>query len=444
MDKQMSRKIAALVCALLMLFALAGCGAQQTEQPRETPGPAPVEETEEIRVVTPAPEPTLEPTPEPTPEPPMEPIDVGELPESLDAFLTTFAGAYADREGGREFDSRNCVDVRANIVSQIVNTVSCVDFSLYPGAAPVYHRGDNSPDREGWKGSGDDFALFDPEQIEWIAEEIFRLSPSDYRAVLARSVNSGAFYPGKNAAGEERYFLALGSGRRPETFVRYLSAVSNGQDYEIVYDLLQRSDLWLGTYAATLSLREIDGKSYWTLLRHTQQNAAYEETQAPGLFAAMAGVYTLSDSESTWLTELNIAADGSFFGSYTENSFIDAGEDCDQIVYYAEFEGRFADPLRIGPSSYSIELESLSYLDTMPDFIVEEDGGWRILYRYAEAVGLEGCRLFYVYAPGAPLYQLPESFVAWYGSRAALGADSMELPGWGLMNSVNGYGFASD
>lgn len=444
MNKRKGKRLAALGCALLMLCALAGCGetaAPPMPAPTESAAPtaAPEPDTEEIALVTP------EPLPEPTAAPtmaPMAPIDPADLPETLDAFLCAFATGYADREGGREFDSRNCVDVRANIVSQLVNTLPCADFSLYPGEAPLIRRAGDEADRQGWTGDAEEFEVFDPAQVEWIAEEIFRLSASDYRAVLSRSINSGAFYRNRNDAGEERFFLAHKDTRRPDTFVRYLSAETNGQDYEIVYDLVEQPRGWLGCYAATLSLREIDGGLYWTLSKHTAAEVSFDETDAPELLSWISGPFALSDEGESWRTELTIAPDGGFVGSYWASELPQAGDDCDQVILYAEFEGRFGRPRQTGTYSYTLDLQSLRYLDEAADYVIVEDDGWRVLYRHADAVGLEDCGLFTVYAPGAPLYRLPDSFVRWYGSRVPLDG-AAELPGWGLMNSSYGYGFAS-
>ena len=119
------------------------------------------------------------------------------------------------------------------------------------------------------------------------------------------------------------------------------------------------------------------------------------------------------------------------------------GEDYDQTVYYADFEGRLVNPKRLNAYTWTAELESLSYLNYMDDYIVEEEDGWRILYRYADAVGLENCKTVYFYAPGAPVYRLPESFVSWYVCVRPLEDTALTLPGWGMMNGEEGQGFAS-
>ena len=94
-------------------------------------------------------------------------------------------------------------------------------------------------------------------------------------------------------------------------------------------------------------------------------------------------------------------------------------------------------------SAINAELESLEYLDYTLDYIVEEEDGWRILYRYADAVGLENCKTVYFYAPGAPVYRLPESFIGWYVCSKMLDDTALALPGWGMMNGDEGQGFAS-
>ncbi len=446
----MRSRLFVLLGALLALLLLAACGSRETApQPIVTPyaeiSAEPTDESEEIVIFSPEPKPeeTPVPRPEPTEEPPMVPISVSELPDSLDAFLCTFNSGYVDREGGRSFDSRNCVDVRANLVTQIVNSVPCVDFSLYPGNPPLYHWAGDDMDRSGWTGTSPNFAVFDPEQIEWIAEEIFHLAPSDYRAVLSRSINSGAFYQNKNDAGEDRFFMPLtNTGRRTGRIV-YESAVSNGETYEITYDYLFWPREWQACYTATLALTETETGSYWTLYRQNEREELEALQYDPELFARMSGVYTLGDGENAWQTELTVYPDGSFTGHYLDNDHGENGDDYDQVIYYSDFEGWFGSPTRINAYSYRIELGSLSYIDPEPDMIVEEADGWRILYRYSEAVGLDGCQTFYVYEPGAPTYKLPEIFLLWYECTGYLDESALKLPGWGLMNSIGGQGFSS-
>ena len=186
----MKQRVLALLCALLMLPALAACGeakpAESEAPPTEQATPEPTPDDSELIVIEPEQTPLPVVTPAPTPIPVMAPIEPEEIPEGLDAFLNRFNYGYTDRMGGKEYDSKNCVDVRANILAQLVTSASCVDFSLYPGRAPVFHWNDGTIDPQNMAGEGGSYGEFDPAQIEWIAENILHISEKDYRAVLSR------------------------------------------------------------------------------------------------------------------------------------------------------------------------------------------------------------------------------------------------------------------
>lgn len=434
------KKLTVAILLLSLFCSLCACG--ETALPAPTDAPAPPTDTVPTAAPEPISAPTPDPVPEPTPEPELLEIDAQTLPASLSDFLCRFDYGYSDRMDGREFDSRNCVDVRANLLAQLVCSAPCVDYSLYPVVQPVYHWADGTADpHEKTDGAGY-YAEFDPEAVRWIAQEIFRLSDGDYAAVLARCINSGTFYLDKNADGEERYFIPVLYLTAPNALVLYGSARSDGTRYEIEYDYLLRPYTYIGSYSAELELREIGGKEYWTLLRHTEDTAVYEPEEAPELFAQLSEPFYLSGADG-WQTELSIEPDGSFRGSYRYLELLDNGEDCDQILHYADFAGRFVNPTKTGPYTYSVELAELYDPDEVLDYIVEEEDGWRILYRHEEAYGLQNSTLFCLYAPGAPLYKLPSAFRAWYGATVPLNEYTLALPGWGLMNVSEGYGFAS-
>lgn len=434
------------LCAILMLLCLAACGTKGTA-PAESPEPvlSSAPEAGEIPLVTPDPEPDPSPEaePEPTPEPPLAAINPAELPDSLIVFLRRFNDGYSDRAGGRDFDSGNAVDVRANLLAQIVCALPCVDFSLYPVEPPVFHWGDGSSDPMNWAGDTGCYAEFDPDAVRWIAQNVFQLSEQDTKAVLERCFFAGTFYQGQNAAGRDRYFLSVRYPAAPRSLIRVESAKSNGTRFELVYDYLLWPRELLGSYEASLERREGESGPYWSLSRQTAHISVDEPADDPELFARLTEPFVFSNGLDMWRTELTIAADGSFSGSYSDYGVTENGEDYDQTIYYSDFEGRLVNPKKLNAYTWSAELESLEYLDYTLDYIVEEEDGWRILYRYADAVGLENCKTVYFYAPGAPVYRLPESFIGWYVCSKMLDDTALALPGWGMMNGDEGQGFAS-
>ena len=343
---------------------------------------------------------------------------------------------------GREFDCDNCVDVPANLVAQIVAPRSCVDISRYPVTQPVYHTWDGTSDPLDWSKNSHCWIEYDPEAVRWIAENVFHLSASDYESVLQRCLNSGAFYEAENEAGETKFFLAGQNLNGSSLSVRIQTAKSNGRLVQLTYDCMLWPNEWIGSYYAELERREGPDGEYWALYRHTEELPPFEVRNAPELPAEMAGGYYLRSPADQWITELTIHEDGSFTGRYLDQGAEENGDGYDQVIYYAEFEGRFGHPRQTSPYSYELQLEELVYLDLTEDYIVEEDNGWRVLYRYGYATGLEDSLDFSVYAPGAPMYKLPESFTYWYRLSTGIDAYTLSLPGWGLMNNREGQGFA--
>ena len=435
------------LCALLLLFSLSACGSHPEEAPPPTEEDLIVISTETPAASEPVPEPTPavtpEPTPQPTPEPEMLRVEAGELPDSLFDFLCRFDDGYTDRMGGRDFDSGNAVDVRANLLAQIVSAVPCVDFAEYPVESPVFHWNDGSRDPMNWAADTGCYAEFDPAAVQWIAQNVFQLSERDYQALLDRCLYAGEFYQGQSETGEDRFYLLLRTAITPGSFVRIESALSDGTRYEIVYDDLLWPRQLVGSYAASLELRQSGSGSYWSLTRQTAALPVEETIEAPELFALLTEPFVFSNGVDSWRTELRIAEDGSFSGAYVDNDLSENGEDYDQVIYYADFEGRFVHPRRLNAYTYAADLQSLNDVDYTLDYIIEEDDGWRILYRYADPVGLENCRTVYFYAPGAPVYKLPESFVSWYACTNPISDAELELPSWGMMNAEEGQGFAS-
>ena len=444
------KRLCALLCALLMLCSLAACGAENAPPETEDPPPETAEpdggdviiiEPTETEPPADTPEPT--PPPEPTPVPVMAPIDPLEIPDGLADFLVSFNYGYSDRQGGREYDCENCVDVRANILAQMVTSASCVDYSLYPGEQPVFHWADGTTDPQNMAGEGGNYGEFDPAQVEWIAENILHITEKDYRAVLSRCTVSGAFYLDKNTEGEERFFISVPKANEPNGMVRVLSASSDGTRFELVYDYLIKPNYYQNCYLAVAELREIDGVRYWTLRSQTAKVPDYAPEPAPELFALLTDLFYLNDADGMNHAVLRISEDGSFRGSYEGRELDILSDEFDEIDYYSEFEGHFANPTRINPWTYTVELQDIRYLDEAEEFIITDETGWRVLNVSSRAYGLDGAWVFRIYIPGAPYYRLPQSFAAWYGNTVELANSPVELPTWGFWNPVDGSAFGT-
>ncbi|MCM1261340.1 MAG: hypothetical protein NC313_01365 [Butyrivibrio sp.] len=152
--------------------------------------------------------------------------------------------------------------------------------------------------------------------------------------------------------------------------------------------------------------------------------------------------FYFSSGAGGWWTELNINADGSFEGVYSD---LDMGDRSDSYpngtLYLCEFSGMFGDVEKVGEYTYKIRLMSIEYAKT-PE---EEEIIDETRYIYSTAYGLDGSEEFYIYLPGIKMDELPESYREWVGiGYYSLEFDSWEeLPYYGLYNINTGDGFSS-
>ena len=149
--------------------------------------------------------------------------------------------------------------------------------------------------------------------------------------------------------------------------------------------------------------------------------------------------FVFSSGAGAWGTELHLDADGSFSGSYHDSDMGAIGEDYPNgTVYESQFSGTFTEIKQIDETTYSMRLESIETEQIAGEERIE-DG---VMYISAEPYGMETGEQFYLYAPGAKVADLPESYVGWVSSVSSLG-DSDTLPFYGLYNEEPEYGFFS-
>ena len=171
------------------------------------------------------------------------------------------------------------------------------------------------------------------------------------------------------------------------------------------------------------------------------QSAAQSEFTAEGLFGILPDTFVFPSGVGAWDTQVSIAPDGSFAGTYHDSDMGDTGEGYPNgTEYICEFSGQFSQPTQVDDHTWSVQLESLSY-DGTPETEEIQDG---IRYVYSTPYGIEGGQEFLIYLPFTPVADLPEGFRSWVGSQL-VDADNnqlAELPFYGLYNVTTQEGFS--
>jgi hypothetical protein len=78
-------------------------------------------------------------------------------------------------------------------------------------------------------------------------------------------------------------------------------------------------------------------------------------------------------------------------------------------VYYCNFSGRFSEPELTGTSVYRLHLDQMEQEGTKEEERIEDD----IRYVCWEPYGFDDGEEFTMYAPGAPVSEIPEDCMMW-------------------------------
>lgn len=182
----------------------------------------------------------------------------------------------------------------------------------------------------------------------------------------------------------------------------------------------------------------VDENGAWIVngIIQTQEETPTADSAAnpSNIFALSSGSYYFSSGAGGWGTTMNLNADGSFTGSYSDT---DMGVS-EVTIYQCNFHGQFKNPVQVNEYTYQIELDGNIEIEprTGGEFDIED--GILIHYIDSEPYGLETGRVFYLYLPGSPLSSLPEEFINWVWLDKTLDT----LPFYGLYNIEGSYGFA--
>lgn len=175
------------------------------------------------------------------------------------------------------------------------------------------------------------------------------------------------------------------------------------------------------------------------------QEAISEKDLDESLFTEFKNLkFTFLSGAGGWSTELTIAEDGTFKGTYHDSEMGSATESYPNgTYYYCSFHGKFAEPVQQSEYIYSTTIESISY-DNLAGTEEIKDG---TRYIYSDAYGLDSGKEILIYLPGMLIEDLPEGYLSWVASNWRMDYEftlnNSTLPFYGLYNVNEEQGFSS-
>ena len=135
------------------------------------------------------------------------------------------------------------------------------------------------------------------------------------------------------------------------------------------------------------------------------QEPVWEGPAPEEVFAQLTDPFVFVSGAGAWGTIMTIQPDGTFTGRYDASDL--------DIHYFCVFNGSLSQPVQVGDYTYSVTLESLEQEGTEGEEHMED----AIRYICSTPYGIEGAEELMLYAPGAPVEELPEDFLIWAGIR---------------------------
>lgn len=120
--------------------------------------------------------------------------------------------------------------------------------------------------------------------------------------------------------------------------------------------------------------------------------------------------FMFSSGAGGWSTMLEVKADGSFSGLYSDSDMGDTGDDYPNgTVYQSEFTGTFKNITKVDDNTYKMELGDYKTVKENGTKEIKDD----IKYVYTEPYGIEGGKTFYLYTDKKPKSEVTEDFLSW-------------------------------
>lgn len=361
-------------------------------------------------------------------------VESSDLPESLMSFIYAFKFGY--RAEGQEYDCENLNNVYTTLVSNIAGHPTCVDLSLYPGDDEV----------ESWNLKSDPLGKFDQSgtlsvdenKVLWIMRNIFNIPEETAQDMLKKTLENDEHLYEYEKDGKTRLYNMMQGIGDIGSLITYDTVRFDGEKYYIIYhwtmtNLSYGKDVEPHTFYIEVSEKEIDGKKYWSIYRHTEKIPVMEKPTTDALtdeeiFSKFEGGYAFTSGAGFWSSHIDLKSDGTFSGDYHDSNMGDSGDGYDATQYQSTFTGRFVNPKKINNYTYSFELESISYENEPGTEEIQGTGSARLLVKYSEAYGLSnGTKTVYAYTPDAPALMLPSEFMSWVGNLRGDDRDNARL-----------------
>ncbi|MCH5210789.1 MAG: copper amine oxidase N-terminal domain-containing protein [Oscillospiraceae bacterium] len=167
-----------------------------------------------------------------------------------------------------EYDSGNPLAGDRSIFDNILGEPRCADLKLYPFDAPQENWQGNKSDPQG---RFDSYIRISRDEVVWILENIFNCTEDDIIKMESNRLSSD-----ENIYLHDGYYYMFigGVGWTNETTVTNIDY--DGEYFNVSYDSAGFMSVPEHFYAV-LKLKEIDGKKYWSLYKHSKDPSIFND-----------------------------------------------------------------------------------------------------------------------------------------------------------------------
>lgn len=349
-------------------------------------------------------------------------IDQSELPDGLTEFLQIFDFAYGTQSEGREYNCEKLDNIYDKLLGKIVGNPTIVDLKLYPGGDSKSSFSPNSDPLDKYpKGWG--YTAVPKEKVIWILENVLNVPKNEIETIIQAAMQSDPDIYEYEENGITYLYNKISGLGGPGYNVTFETIRFDGEKYYFIYDCsdaVQYDGATTVTYYTEMAQREIDGKKYWSIYRHSENIPDLPEPtneKKTDVFKMFEGGYTFTSGVGYWSSHIELKSDGTFTGEYHDQNAGESGNGYDGTTYLSSFSGNFTNPKKINAYTYSFELGEIIYENKPGTEKIETVGNsdYRMRTVYSEAYGLNGSKTIYAYTADAPISKLPEGFISWVG-----------------------------